>query len=115
MILSVWEIDGVWCGAQICHDYRYPELYREYRKLGAELMFHSFHAGGVPAARVAAIGAAIGPELAPLNRAATFTYPGITMPAAMTAAAACNHMWISCPNSSAPQRMWPAFFVHSSA
>jgi Carbon-nitrogen hydrolase len=110
---SVWDIDSVRCGAQICHDYRYPELYREYRKLGAELMFHSFHAGGIPAGRVAEIGAGIGPELAPLNRAATFTYPAITMPAAMTAAAASSHVWISCPNSSAPQSLWPAFSVRA--
>jgi deaminated glutathione amidase len=27
--LSVFEINGVCCGAAICHDYRYPELYRE--------------------------------------------------------------------------------------
>jgi deaminated glutathione amidase len=31
----------------------------------------------------------------------------------MTTAAACNHVWISCPNSSAPQSMWPAFFVRA--
>jgi deaminated glutathione amidase len=35
------------------------------------------------------------------------------MPAAMTAAAASNHLWISCPNSSAPQSLWPAFFVRA--
>jgi hypothetical protein len=35
------------------------------------------------------------------------------MPAAMTAAAASNHVWISCPNSSAPQSLWPSFFVRA--
>ena len=35
------------------------------------------------------------------------------MPAAMTAAAASNHVWISCPNSSAPQSLWPAFAVRA--
>ncbi len=35
------------------------------------------------------------------------------MPAAMTTAAACNHVSISCPNSSAPQSLWPAFFVRA--
>ena len=49
----------------------------------------------------------------PINRAATFTFPGVTMPAAMTAAAAANHVWISCPNSSAPESCWPAFFVRA--
>jgi deaminated glutathione amidase len=110
---TTWDIDGVRCGAQICHDYRYPELYREYSRLGAQVMFHSFHAGGVPAERVAAITAAIGPGYTRLNPSATCTYPGITMPAAMTTAAACNHMWISAPNSSARESLWPAFFVRA--
>jgi predicted amidohydrolase len=110
---SVWTVDGVRCGALICYDYRYPELYREYKKLGVELVFHSFHAAHASRERIDAVGTAIGPEFARLNRAATHTYPGITMPAAMTTAAACNHVWISCPNSSAPQSCWPAFFVRA--
>ncbi len=110
---STWTINGVRCGALICYDYRFPELYREYKRQDVQLMFHSFHAGNVSAARMSAIGAAIGPRLAALNRAATFTYPGITMPATMTAAAAASHMWISCPNSSAPESCWPAFMVRA--
>ena len=93
---SVSDIDGVRCGALVCYDYRYPELYREYSKLGVQLMFHSFRAAHAPPSRIAAIGAAIGLESARLNNAPTLTYPGITMPAAMTTAAACNHVWISC-------------------
>jgi deaminated glutathione amidase len=110
---STWVIDGIQCGALICYDYRFPELYRHYVTLDVQLMFHSFHAGNVPPERVAAISAAIGTQYAPLNPAATFTYPGVTMPAVMTASAACNNMWISCPNSSAPESLWPAFFVRS--
>jgi predicted amidohydrolase len=110
---SVWTIDGVRCGALICHDYGYPELYREYKKQGVELVFHSFHAAHASPDRIATIGRAIGPEFKRLNPAATHTYPGLTMPAAMTTAAACNHIWISCPNSSAPQSCWPAFFVRA--
>ena len=53
------------------------------------------------------------PRFKRYNPAATHTYPGITMPAAMTTAAACNHMWISCPNSSAPESCWAAFFVRA--
>ncbi len=101
------------CGALICYDYRFPELYRQYASRGVQLMFHSFHAANASRERTAAIGARIGTRYRSLNRAATFTFPGITMPAAMTAAAASNHVWISCPNSSAPESCWPAFFVRA--
>jgi deaminated glutathione amidase len=110
---STWDVDGVLCGALICYDYRFPELYREYKRLGVDLMFHSFHAANAAPDRISAIGAAIGRDLASLNAAPTHTYPGITMPAAMTTAAACNHMWISCPNSSARESCWPSFFVRA--
>ena len=110
---STWTIGGIRCGALICYDYRFPELYREYKRLGVELMFHSFHAAGVPAGWIAESAEEIGPRLAALNKAPTFTYPGVTMPAAMTSAAACNHLWISCSNSSAPQSCWPAFMVRA--
>jgi deaminated glutathione amidase len=87
---STWTIDGIRCGALICYDYRFPELYRQYVSLDVQLMFHSFHAANASPELVAAIGTAIGTQYAPLNPAATLTYPGITMPA-----------------------MWPAFFVRS--
>ena len=110
---SVWDVDGVRCGALVCYDYRFPELYRQYKKLGTDLVFHSFHAGNASPQKLAEIEERIGPELRMLNPAPTHTYPGITMPAAMTAAAASNHLWVSCPNTSAPQSCWPAFFVRA--
>ncbi len=87
-ISSIWEINGIRCGALICYEYRFPELLRQYKRDGVQLLFHSFHAANASSQRVDAIGAAIGPELRRLNPASIFTYPGITMPAAMTAAAA---------------------------
>jgi predicted amidohydrolase len=111
---SVWKINGVTCGAQICYEYRFPELYRQLKREGVDLVFHSYHAGNASAARMAAIRQALSPEFAPLNNsAATFTYPGITMPSTMTAAAAANHVWISCANTSRPQSAWPAFVVRA--
>lgn len=110
---SVWEIRGVRCGALICYDYRFPELYRDYKQHGVDVIFHSFHAANVSQKWLESTRSALGPELEGHNPAPTFSYPAITMPAAMIAAAAQNHMWISCPNSSAPESLWPAFFVRA--
>ena len=108
---TVFDIRGIRCGAAICHDYRYPELYREYKRLDVQLMFHSYHAAHVSPETMAQRHAEIGVERQSLNPG--LTYPGITMPAGMTAAAASNHVWISCPNSSAPESCWGAFFVRA--
>jgi deaminated glutathione amidase len=108
-----WPIDGVRGGPLTCQDYRYPELYREYVKRGVQLVFRSSHAAHALPEQIAAIGTAIGTQHQRFNPAATYTYPGVTMPAAMTAAAACNHVWISCPKSSTPQSAWPTFLVRA--
>jgi predicted amidohydrolase len=42
----VTEINGYRCGFLICYDNCYPELYEEYRNLGVEILFHSFHNAG---------------------------------------------------------------------
>jgi len=106
-----FRLRGIRCGVLICHDYRYPELYRDYKRLGVQLVFHSYHAGNIPPKRLRAMQAQIGQELHALNSGTT--YPGITMPATMQAAAASSHVWISCSNSSAPHSCWPAFFVRA--
>jgi predicted amidohydrolase len=106
---SVFAIMGVRCGALICHDFRYPELYREYKRLGVQLMFHSYHAGHVTPTQFKAMRDYVGEGLQALNPGSTL--PGITMPATMHAAAANNYMWISCPNTSARESCWASFFV----
>ncbi|HEY5363138.1 MAG TPA: carbon-nitrogen hydrolase family protein [Aestuariivirga sp.] len=105
---TLFSIKGIRCGALICHDYRYPELYREYKKRGVQLMFHSYHAGGMDAKKYKEIQKDILP-FAKFNEGSTF--PAITMPATMRSYAANNYVWISCPNSSARESCWPAFFV----
>jgi len=108
---SVFEICGVRCGTLICYDYRFPELYRAYKSAGVQVMFHSFHAAHVDGEHLAEMRAAVGLQWQKLNPGGT--YPGITMPATMTAAAAGNYMWVSCPNSSARYSCWPSFFVRA--
>ena len=106
---SVFTMKGVRCGALICHDYRYPELYREYKRRGVQLMFHSYHAANIPPERFEAMRDGVGERFQRLNPEATI--PGITMPATMVAEAANDHLWISCPNSSARESLWPSCFV----
>lgn len=106
---SVFIINGVTCGALICHDYRYPELYREYSRAGVEMLFHSFHAGNMSNKRLQSMQAVVGDRLRHINPGSTI--PGITMPATSISSAANNHMWISCSNTSAWHSCWPSFFV----
>lgn len=105
----VFDINGVRCGALICHDYRYPELYREYKKLGVQVMFHSYHAGHISADFYQFMQQQVGAENHQYN--STNTIPGITQPAAMIASSSNNYMWISCPNSSAKNSCWASFFI----
>ncbi len=105
---TVFSIKGIKCGALICHDYRYPELYREYKRQKVQVMFHSYHAGGVTPKKYKEIQKDI-IAFAKLNEGSTF--PAITMPATMRSYAANNYVWISCPNSSRKESCWPAFFV----
>jgi predicted amidohydrolase len=108
---SVFAIKGMQCGALICHDYRYPELYREYKRRGVRLMFHSYHAAHISPARFQRMEAEVGKAHHACSRGTT--YPSITMPATMIAAAASSHVWISCPNSSARESCWGSFFVRA--
>jgi len=106
---TVFTIQGIRCGVLICHDFRYPELYREYKRRGVQLMFHSYHAGHLSPARFKKISDEVGRKFHSLNRATTL--PGILMPATMQSMAANNYLWISCSNTSARRSCWPSFLV----
>jgi deaminated glutathione amidase len=104
-----FEIRGIRCGAIICHEYRYPELYREYKRMGVELMFHSYHAANIGEKVYQNMQKQVGYEYHKFNQGTTL--PEITMPATMQAASASSHVWISCSNSSSKISCWPSFFV----
>lgn len=94
--LVCFKIKGVKCGVLICHDFRYPELYREYKKMGVQLMFHSYHNVKLNASGHQ------GEKNVHYN----------TVIATMKAYASSNAMFISANNSSKKESSWPSFFVN---
>jgi predicted amidohydrolase len=108
---SVFSIRGVRCGVLICHEYRYPELFRAYKRRGVELLFHSYHAGHATPKTLARMRDQVGERHVALNRGASL--PEITMPATAQSAAGSNHLFISCSNTSARESCFPAFFVRA--
>ncbi len=83
-----FSVNGVKCGLLICYDIRFPELYREYSKMGVQMVFHSFYNARMEAD-------AIHPKI---------------MPPTAQARAASNYMFLSMNNSSA-EHAWPSRFL----
>ena len=83
-----FEINGINCGLLICYDIRFPELYREYKKLDVDLIFHSFYNA----------------------RQKKGSIHPVIMPITSQARAATNYFYISLTNSSATES-WPCHFI----
>lgn len=106
---AVFSIRGMRCGALICHDFRYDELYREYRRRGVQVMFHSYHNGRMSGRMWQTATAPFDARLRLLNHAET-TH-GIIVPPTMQTYAANNYQWISANNTSGRESAWPSFVV----
>lgn len=83
-----FNLNGIECGLLICFDLRFPELYREYRKLGADLIFQSFHNA----------------------RQSKGSIHPVIMHITAQAHAGINHFYMSLTNSSSPES-WPCYFI----
>jgi predicted amidohydrolase len=81
-------VNGVNCGLLICYDIRFPELYREYRKSGTDVIFQSFYNA----------------------RQGKGSIHPIIMHITAQARAATNYFHMSLTNSSAPES-WPCYFI----
>ncbi|MBT3272464.1 MAG: carbon-nitrogen hydrolase family protein [Spirochaetales bacterium] len=93
--LCVFTVKGLTCGALICHDFRYQELFREYKRKGVQVLFHSYHNGHLTKEEIETNG----------------NIHGVIVPPTMQAYAANNYMWISANNTSRKESSWPGFFV----
>lgn len=91
---TTFRIKGFTCGVLICYDYRFPELFREYKKLGVEVMFQSFHNA----------------RTMPVDNQKYDIWRTI-VPATMSCRAAENHFWVSANNSQARPSRWASFVV----
>ena len=91
---TTFTIKRVKCAILICYDYRFPELYRELKKLGVEVIFQSFHN-----ARKTVV------DDDEYNIWKTI------VPATMSCRAAENHFWVSANNSATRPSRWGSFAV----
>lgn len=84
-----FEINGIRCSLLICYDLRFPELYRELKKMDVQCIFQSFYN-------------------------ARQTEPSVhthIMRQTMQCRAATNYFWVSMSNSSAPISPYPSCFI----
>jgi deaminated glutathione amidase len=86
---SVFDFNGVRCALLICYDLRFPELYRELKKMGVECVFQSFYNA---------------------RQSEPSVHTDI-MQQTMQCRAATNYFWVSMTNSCAPISPYPSCFI----
>ena len=87
-----FRVQQVTCGLLICHDFRYPELFREYKRRGVQLMLVSFHNAG--------------------GNLQTYRNYNTWVTTTIQAAAASNYYAVSA-NNGTRRHAWPSFVVNA--
>jgi deaminated glutathione amidase len=90
-----FKIKDFICGVLICHEWRYPELYREQKQLGTQVLFQSWYDGNLSTTEYKKQGK----ELGSLITGAVRGY------------AANNYLWISASNTSERESCFAGFVV----
>ena len=90
-----FQLKGVTCGLMICHEWRYPELYREYMRMNTELLFQSWYDGNLSPRRYREAGKELGALIV----------------GTVKGHAASNYLWISASNTSRKESCFPGFVV----
>lgn len=91
----IFRLKGIKCGLIICHEWRYPELYRRYKKAGVQLVFHSWYDGNHSQRDYRSFGKLLGEVIR----------------STATDRAANNALWISGTNTSKRESCLPAFVL----
>ncbi|MCP5120776.1 MAG: carbon-nitrogen hydrolase family protein [bacterium] len=89
------RIGEVLCGLLICHEWRYPELYRQYKRLGVSVIFQAFYDGGLSENDMRKEGKLLAEVI----------------PATMRGHAVCSHLWICGTNTSRKQSCYGGFVI----
>jgi len=91
----LFTLKGIKCGLLICHEWRYPEVYREYYRLGAEIIFQSWYDAKLTMKKYKDEGKDRGELIVSTIRSN----------------AASNHIWISASNTSNSESCFPSSLV----
>ena len=92
--MTVFDVDGFRCGVLICYDYRFPELYRELKQAGVQVLIQSYHNAR-----------------SSVEDDQQYNIWKTIVPATMACRAAENHIWISANNSTTRPSRWGSFLV----
>lgn len=90
-----FKVKGFTCGVLICHEWRYPELYREQKQLGARVLFQSWYDGNLSTKEYKDEGRELGSLIT----------------GSVRGSAANNYLWISASNTSARESCFASFVV----